>query len=155
MPNTKQQAYISKIEQFPSVLERLVSKLSTKKLTTEYVKGEWTVAQNVHHIVDAHNNKYSLIRQILTEDSPKLREFKEEKWAELPDGKNRNIEYSLLMIRGLHHRVVVLLKSLNQQQWKMAGKHSGFGKISIEQIVESFSTHGGRHITQIKETLQK
>jgi len=154
MPNATQKACISKIERFPSILERLVNKLSIKQLTTEYVKGKWTVTQNIHHLVDAHNNKFSLIRQILTENNPTLQEFKEEKWAELPDGKHKDISYSLLILEGLHKRVVILLRELNSKQWKLAGKHSHFGDVSIEQIVESFSTHGERHIKQIKKTLR-
>ena len=52
----ERQPLIEKIRNFPAELEALVSQLSDQQLTNPYVDGEWTIAQNVHHVADSHMN---------------------------------------------------------------------------------------------------
>ena len=58
--------YIDKIRALPIQLEELIEGLSTEQLTTPYLKGEWTVAQNIHHLADSHMNSYIRIKLMLT-----------------------------------------------------------------------------------------
>lgn len=142
---------IAEIKKFPKELSLLVANLTVKQLTTPYKNGEWTIAQNVHHIADVHINKYALVKQILSENSPILREHAEKSWAEMQDSKSPQIQTSLFVVKGLHKKLVILLESLKKADWQRRGRHPVFGEITLEDLVESFSTHGQRHIAQIKK----
>jgi len=49
---------IAKIRILPAQLRERVAGLSDKQLTTHFLAGEWTVAQNVHHLADSHVSYY-------------------------------------------------------------------------------------------------
>ncbi len=76
---------IEKIRALPEQLEAVVAPLTEKQLTTHFIPGEWTVAQAVHHLADAHMNSYIRMKQILTQDDPPLSSTDQDAWAGLPD----------------------------------------------------------------------
>ena len=154
MATDTQKSYIQKIRELPANLTEVIKNLSEEQLTTVYIEREWTVAQNIHHIADANFNKYNLIRQILTEEEPELGGFKEEMFANFTDARHKSVDLSLGIIEGLHGRAVLLLESLSGSDWQKAGVSSYHGRLTVEAIVETFSTHGQRHIDQIKKTLE-
>ena len=49
-------AMIDKIRRLPEQIEYLVGVLSPEELAGRFVAGEWSAAQNVHHLVDSHMN---------------------------------------------------------------------------------------------------
>ena len=61
---------IEKIRSLPAQIEGLVSSLDHEQLTTHYIAGEWTVAQNVHHLADSHMNSFIRLKLILSEVRP-------------------------------------------------------------------------------------
>ncbi|MCB0065383.1 MAG: DinB family protein, partial [Caldilineaceae bacterium] len=52
----ERQTQITKFRRLPRQLRTLVERLGDEQLTTRYLPNEWTVAQNVHHLADAHMN---------------------------------------------------------------------------------------------------
>ena len=58
---------IDRIRRLPEQLTETVSGLTLGELTTHYLPQEWTVAQNVHHVADAHARLERVSRVILNE----------------------------------------------------------------------------------------
>src|SRR6188768_3825285 len=102
---------IEKIRMFPAQLRERVSRLTDVQLTTHFLEGEWTVAQNVHHLADSHMNSFVRMRLILTEDHPTLKPYDQDLWAGLADSGTTAIEESLGLLDGLHARWVRLFES--------------------------------------------
>ncbi len=144
---------INRIRQFPAELEARVKDLSEIELTTRFVAGEWTVAQNVHHLVDSHMNAYIRTRLFLTEDNPTIKPYDQDLWAELPDACTLPIQPSINILHGLHYRWVKLLESLSESDWNRGGIHPEIGAITLEDILRIYSDHGIGHIDQINRTL--
>ncbi|MBL8161898.1 MAG: putative metal-dependent hydrolase [Anaerolineae bacterium] len=144
---------INRIRRLPSELEALVSKLSEEQLITEFIAGEWNVAQNVHHLADAHMNGFIRLKLMLTEDNPPLKLYKQEYWAERVDSYDAPVQYSIMLLRGLHHRWVVLFESLSEAEWNRTGIHPDRGSITAEDILKIYSAHGEAHLDQITRTL--
>jgi hypothetical protein len=71
-------ALIAAIAALPAQLEALVAGLTPAELTTPFLAGEWTVAQNVHHLADSHANAYIRCRLVMTEEDPPLRPYKQD-----------------------------------------------------------------------------
>ncbi len=92
------------IRAYPERLRALVADLTEEQLTTPYLDGEWTVAQNVHHLPDSHMNSVIRLKLILTEDRPPLKGYDQDAWALLADVAATPIEASLTLLTGLHER---------------------------------------------------
>ncbi|MBZ0309622.1 MAG: putative metal-dependent hydrolase [Anaerolineae bacterium] len=144
--------YIEHIRQLPGQLRKLVSELTDEQLYTHFLEGEWSVAQNVHHLVDSHINSYVRLKLMLTEDLPTFRPYYQEKWAELPDYQ-LPIEVSLRMLEALHERWVALFESLDYAQWQRPGYHPEVGQIRVDDLLKSYAEHGHDHLDQIQRTL--
>jgi hypothetical protein len=144
---------IAAIEALPAQLEELVAGLSPDELTTPYLAGEWSVAQNVHHLVDSHMNSYVRCKLILTEERPPLKPYDQDAWAALPDGSEADIAVSLAILRGLHQRWARFWRTLPPDAWAREGLHPENGPMSLAAILASYAAHGEGHLDQIGRTL--
>jgi len=144
---------IDRIRRFPADLEAAIHGLTEEQLTARYDPTEWSVAQNVHHVVDSHMNAYIRTRLILTEDNPRVTAYKQDLWAELPDAKTPAVETSLHILRGLHARWTQLLDSLQPGDFARRGIHPDSDDYSIDNIVNTYARHGAGHIEQLQRQL--
>lgn len=149
----ERESLIEKLEQFPVVLATAVSSLTTEQLTTSYVEGEWTVAQNAHHLADAHLNGFVRVKLTLTEECPPLKPYDQDLWSAFPDTTNPNIQTSLHILQGLHHRWALLFHGLTDKDWERVGNHLDDGLVSVAQLLAIYVAHGEAHLTQIQRTL--
>lgn len=85
-------AHLATIEQLPSRMRSLVSGLSDAQLDTPYRPGGWTVRQVVHHVPESHMNAYIRMKLAVTEETPAVKTYEEQLWAELPDVKACPVE---------------------------------------------------------------
>ncbi len=81
-------------------------------LDTVYRPQGWTIRQVVHHCADSHMNSFIRFKLTLTEDTPTIKPYFEDRWAELIDSKNYRIYSSLQIIEGVHERWSILLRHL-------------------------------------------
>lgn len=144
---------INRIRRLPAELDTLVSKLSEEQLLTAFIPGEWNVAQNVHHLADSHMNAFIRLKLMLTEDNPTLRPYLQERWAERVDSYDVPIQYSIMLLRGLHHRWVALFESLSEAEWQRTAIHPERGSVTVEYILQTYAAHGESHLDQIARTL--
>jgi DinB superfamily len=144
---------IEEIRMLPERLRERVSGLTDAQLTTHFQAGEWTVAQNVHHLADSHMNSFIRIRLILTEERPMLKPYDQDRWADLADSGTAALEESLSILDGLHRRWVRLFESLNEAAWLRSGLHPENGEVTVEDMLRIYAAHGQGHIDQISRAL--
>jgi hypothetical protein len=144
---------IAKLRALPAQLEAVVAPLTQEQLMTHYLAKEWNVAQNVHHLADAHMISFTRLKLMLTEDNPALKPSSTDAWAALPDADNSDIHSSLRLLSGLHERMAVLFETLNDEQWLRTAVRADGNVVSVEDLLRIYSGHGERHIEQINKTL--
>ena len=150
--STTVQDRIAIIRDFLPRLRGLLAGLSDEQLTTAYLPGEWTIAQNVHHLLDAHVNSYLLFKRVLTEEQPQLAWPDQDAVADLPDGCSPRIESSLMALEGLHIRWTETLEAI--QDWSKAGTSLDSGKTyTLDDLLSIYSRHCNNHIQQIMDVL--
>jgi hypothetical protein len=110
--------WVSDIESLPAQLTEVIAKLSSQQLDKPYRPGGWTGKQVVHHIADSHINAFIRFKLTLTEDKPTIKPYEQDKWVALSDVTNAPISLSVDLIKNLHARLTILLKSLTQDVWK-------------------------------------
>jgi hypothetical protein len=150
-PNTREQRsqLIEDIAAAPQRMRKAVEGLTTEQLNTPYREGGWTVRQVVHHVPDSHMNSYIRFKLALTEHEPTIKPYDEAKWAELIDAKGSPIEPSLQLLEGLHHRWVMLLTSLSDEDVKKQFTHPELGLVSIDKYIALYAWHGKHHVAHI------
>jgi len=153
LTETQRREMIDQIRVLPARLRERVSGLNDAQLTTHFQAGEWTVAQNVHHLADSHMNSFIRIRLILTEDHPTLKPYDQDLWAMLADSGTTELEESLSILDGLHRRWVRLFESLDEAAWQRAGLPPESGEVTIEDMLRIYAAHGQGHIDQINRAL--
>lgn len=135
----------------PRLRQQMVG-LSPEQLTHAYIEGEWTVAQNVHHLFDAHVNAYQLCKRVITEENAGLSWPDQDAAAELPDGKGSNLEPSLVGLEGLHRRWSDMLN--NVDDWSKSGTSLKYGTVySLDKLLDIYSNHCENHIRQIQDVI--
>jgi hypothetical protein len=141
---------IDRIDVLPSVIDRAIEGLSEAQLDTPYREGGWTARQVVHHLPDSHLNAYVRFRLALTEPTPTIRPYLERLWAELPDARTAPVEASLALLKGLHRRWVLLLRSLGPAEWELRYLHPEHGREwTLDEALAMYAWHGEHHAAHI------
>ncbi|MEX0821813.1 MAG: bacillithiol transferase BstA [Rhodothermales bacterium] len=142
-------AWIQQIADLPIMLDRAVRELDETQLDTPYREGGWTVRQVVHHIPDSHINAYVRFRLTLTEDTPRIKPYKEDRWAELSDARSGPIALSMALTRVLHERWVYLLRAISEEEWSRAYEHPDGGTVPLSRALGLYAWHGRHHLAHI------
>lgn len=151
-PNEKTlQLWIADIENFPARLEELTKGIKNEKLNWKYRPDGWTVKQVIHHCADSHMNSIIRFKLALTEDTPIIRPYYEDRWANLIDSLTEEIDESITLLKGLHKKWTRLLKSLTTEQLEMEFVHPEDGiKVNLAENIGIYAWHCNHHLAHVK-----
>jgi uncharacterized damage-inducible protein DinB len=149
LTDAERSALIQQIAEAPAKLREAVKNLAQEQLDTPYRPGGWTVRQVVHHIPDSHLNSYIRFKLGVTEEQPTIKPYEEKLWAELVDGKSSPIEPSLTLLESLHHRWVLLLRSLSARDFARTINHPENGLMNLDRLLQLYAWHGRHHVAHI------
>lgn len=149
---------IEQLRILPNQIADLVSGLSDSDLTTHFMlkedgSPEWTVAQNVHHLADAHMNAYVRCKRMMTEDDLHSRPYAQDGWAASPEAQSADISYSLTILHGLHDKWCRFWQNLEEDDFQRSGTNSVGNSFSLEDQLRVYAEHGAAHLNQIHRTL--
>jgi uncharacterized damage-inducible protein DinB len=139
---------IETLRLLPQRLRAAVAGLNDSQLDTPYREGGWTVRQVVHHFADSHANSYVRFKLALTEDWPTIKPYDEAAWARLPDS-SQTIEPSLVLITGLHQRLVALLESMSEVDFERGFNHPERGRMTLRANLALYAWHSHHHTAHI------
>ncbi|MBL7950960.1 MAG: putative metal-dependent hydrolase [Flavobacteriales bacterium] len=141
---------IALLEAFPAELHRALAGMGEDRLDTPYRSGGWTVRQLGHHLADSHGQSLHRFKLALTEDTPVIKPYKEDLWAEHADARKLPLEPSLSIITGTHARWVVLLRALSATDFERAFFHPEQKReITLAEALELYVWHGRHHLAHI------
>jgi len=146
--------WINQLAQFPQELIAVTSTLTEPQLAAHYRPGGWTIRQVIHHLADSHVNAYTRVKLVLTESNPIVRPYDEEKWAELPEAKNGDIEMSIAIIKAIHLRLAVTLRALEFKDFDRKYTHPAVNnQLTLGYLVGNYAWHGQHHLAHINAAL--
>ena len=145
---TDRESAISEIEVLPGQLSAAVANWDDKRLDTPYRPDGWTVRQVLHHVADSHMTSYLRFKLALTEDEPTIKPYKEDEWAKLADA-TAPVQPSLDLLSLLHHRWVLLLRSIEPDQWNRTFRHPERGLMRLDTNLMLYAWHGKHHLAHI------
>lgn len=149
-------AWIHELKAFPEQLESLVNGLSKEQLDTQYRPGGWSIRQVVHHLSDSHTNCYIRFKWTLTEQTPTIKAYHEDRWAELFDSRRAPIGLSLIYLKALHAKWTYLLEGLTQEQLSRSFIHPETQKqVRLDAAIGLYAWHCRHHYAHIEHLLQR
>lgn len=140
---------IGAIADLPHQLREAIKGWTDEQLDTPYRPDGWTVRQLLHHVADSHMNSYIRYRLALTEAEPTIKPYNEAAWANLADAKSAPVELSLSLLDTMHQRWVLLLRSLDEQQWTRMFHHPENGPSRLDVTTSMYAWHGKHHLAHI------
>ncbi|WP_299102617.1 YfiT family bacillithiol transferase [uncultured Winogradskyella sp.] len=146
--------WIASIETLPKSIISITEDLSEAELNYIYRPGGWNIKQVVHHCADSHINSLLRFKLTLTEDSPTIRPYFEDRFAELID-YNEPIDSSISILIGVHKKLGILLKNLSKEELKLEFIHPEHGKrFSLAETIGIYAWHSNHHLAHIKQALK-
>lgn len=149
MNEARRQRLIEQIAETPARLRDAVKGLSPAQLDTQYRPGGWTVRQVTHHLTDSHINAYTRFRLAITEETPTIKPYDQERWAELADARTAPVEASLAILDGLYQRWIALLRSMGAGDFARTFNHPESGILNLDRYLALCARHGLHHIAHI------
>jgi uncharacterized damage-inducible protein DinB len=142
--------YIAAIAATPAKFRAAVAGLTPRQLDTPYRPGGWTVRQVIHHLPDSHMNAFIRCKLALTEDQPTVKPYDQERWAALADAEDTPVETSLALLEALHERWVVLLRSLEPDDFARVVIHPEHSApMSLDMVLAHYAWHGAHHTAHV------
>ena len=146
--------WIAIIEHFPEALEKLTAGKPAEHLNWKYRPDGWTVKQVVHHCADSHMNSMIRFKLALTEETPTIRPYFEDRWAELADGLTTDISASMQLLKGLHQKWALLLKRLADEDLELEFVHPEHGtKFNLAETIGMYAWHCKHHLAHVENGL--
>jgi len=108
----------------------------------------WTPRQIVHHLADAEINRALRLRRLLTEDSPDIRGWEENDWADRLHYE-RPIVVSMAVLSSVVASNCELIARMSPDDWTREGTHPEFGRFGMDTWVERAAQHIDEHAEQI------
>lgn len=146
--------WIDEIESLPRRLNQLVKELTEQQLATAYRPNGWTVRQVVHHLADSHLNSYTRMKLAATEQTPVVKTYDEQLWAQQADYE-MPVDVSLNLIAALHLRWVYFLRHLSAEQVLRDFQYPDGKVISLEEAIGLYAWHGNHHLAHIEQALDQ
>ena len=142
--------WIKIIKDFPHQLKQETSNLSENELEKTYRPDGWTIRQLVNHCADSHMNSLIRFKLALTENTPIIKAYHEDLWAEMSDSKFFPIQSSIKILEGVHERWVNLLENLTEKEMNMSYIHPDSKEvISIKTNIGIYAWHCEHHLNHI------
>ena len=143
--------HIRALDRFPKDLKKVVKKLRGSDLDKTYRSGGWTVRQVIHHIADSHMNAYIRMKLAVTENTPIIKPYEENLWAQTEDGLHGPIKMSLKLLAALHVRWVDFLGSLSEEDlerdyYNPASKRT----VQMQEAIALYVWHSQHHLHHIR-----
>ena len=149
------QEWIRDIELFPTRVEGLIKDISSEKLSWKYRPNGWTIKQVIHHCADSHMNSIIRFKLVLTEETPTIRPYFEDRWANLNDSLTDEIGESLTPLNGLHKQWTRLSKGLTKKELKLEFIHPEHGlKFNIAENIGNYAWHCNHHLAHIEIAIE-
>lgn len=146
--------WIDDILELPVSIVNITSTLSDEELNYKYRPEGWTIRQVVHHCADSHINSITRFKLALTEHRPKIRPYFEDRFAKLPDYEEP-LDSSYDILKGVHHKLGILLRSLNDLELKREFLHPEYKRTyTIGEAIGVYAWHSNHHLAHIKQALE-
>jgi hypothetical protein len=142
---------IARIRALPTAVRQAVTGMDDTLLDRSYREGGWTIRQLLHHLPDSHMNGYIRFKLALTEETPTIKPYDEQRWSTMPDVFSVPVGVSLSLLDAVHVRWTAILESMKGEDFERMYMHPEHGRLfSLDEALQSYAWHGDHHLAHIR-----
>jgi uncharacterized damage-inducible protein DinB len=141
------------LKRTPGALARRVEGVSRRRLEKRPARGKWSVREILAHLSETELIWSARLRLILGQSGVPIVGMDQDVWAKRygrVDARRALDTYTALRRSNLE-----LLAGLSRKDWKRWGRHSQFGRLTVEKIFRMVAGHDINHARQIEAQLPK
>jgi hypothetical protein len=145
-----------RIEQYASGPERLRAALQRVPAEARQWRPspeEFSVHEVVCHCADSETNAAVRIRYLLAEPEPVIVGYNPPNWAARFGYASHPLDAALAAVEAVRANTVPILRTLPEQAWQTAGRHTEHGRYTADDWLRIYSDHVEEHIAQIDATV--
>lgn len=116
--------------------------------------GKWSAHEVVWHCADAEVNGATRLRFLVAEKDPLLAAYDQDEWARAFDYHELPLEPALDTVVSVRASTSALLRSLPEEAWSRAGRHSERGPFSVADWLRTYADHLENHARQIERNVE-
>jgi hypothetical protein len=135
----------------PAVLRKAVAGMTREQLLARPVPGKWSTLEVVCHLADFEIVVADRIKRIIAENEPTMFNGDPDLFAARLAYHNRDLQEELALIDQIRKQIARILSTLSEADFQRCGKHSEYGRMTLETLLERFVTHIQRHVGFIEE----
>lgn len=139
------------LEQSPIIIEKILIDVPESTLTWKPSSERWSVAEVLAHLGDVENMFRERVRKMVAEDNPKLEVYDEK--AAYAAGKYSGGAGRERLRTFCHERdrSLSMLRYFPETALGRGGQHSELGKVTVNDVLNSWAFHDLGHVKQIVE----
>lgn len=115
---------------------------------------KWSAVEIIVHLADADCNGFVRFRKAIAESGSEVELYNHDKWAVKLDYQNQNIVTSLALFKMLRLSNFQMLSKVEGKKWKNFVIHPEKGKVTLLDLLQTYTDHLSVHINQIKRNFQ-
>lgn len=115
--------------------------------------GRWSVTAVLEHLADAELVFGYRLRQVLTQDAPRLTSFDQDGWAARGRYAAGDARAALTLFAALRARHLDLWRHLTEAEWERVGVHGDRGMESLRTMARIIAGHDLAHRDQVARIL--
>ncbi len=147
------QGLIAALEAFPNKLRSQVYRLREPELSFRPAPHEWSITENIGHLIDIDVVMRSRIGKIISVENPTLEPMNPDEYVRKANYQQKNAVSLLNSFTEHRAELVEELRFLRPDALSRTGLHTTRGPVSIMDIIELLARHDGIHTQQIDQTL--
>lgn len=142
------QTALAHLRRGPDVLESMFQGLKEEQAFAHVVEEGWSLGEAVSHLLDAETLFAFRLNLMLSEDDPEL--VAQQVWTFIEEKGALSTSREILpAFHKLRTESVERLQGLRPDDWQRTGRHSEFGRVTVQQQATYFAKHEQRHLAQM------
>jgi len=151
----KFRAHIATLTAFPTRLTALVTPLTDAQLQFRPDEKEWSVLENIGHLIEIDPLYVDRIDRILSEERPVFAPFDPDAGVRAADYQHKSLAELLATYVTQRQATIDGLSTIEPDELTRVGIHAKFGEVSVARLVELLAGHDEIHYTQITNTIPR
>lgn len=129
---------------------RALEEFPAASLTAHPIPGKWSASEIVHHLADSEMTSAIRLRRLLTEESPVIQGYDQDRFATSFQYNEREMAPALEAFRGARATTTQILERMTEDDWRREGTHTESGRYTAEDWLEIYADHAHGHADQIR-----
>ncbi len=144
-----------RLQQFPSIVRRLVAGLGEDVSRSRRSEADFSIAENICHLRDIEREGYSVrLRRLLDEEQPLLLDIDGTRLARERSYNSQSVPTALEDFAAERMGNVALILGLQPEQLSRDGFLETVGHITVARLLAIIEEHDREHLQLIEEMLE-